>query len=79
MQTFKGYLFAKLAHIHTDSEGPAYYLQQVDYEEVLVKKKVELWMEDPVLHPNLWRKVEIRGVPGPEGMEYESVTIDETP
>lgn len=74
MNTFNGYLFAKLANIGTRSEGAEYYLQQPDYTEVRVIKQVNLWEEDPVLHPLLANKVEITGtLIDDEGIKYEQV------
>jgi len=74
MRNFEGYLFAKLFFIGTKSEGPAYYLQQWDYKEVHVVKKVNSWEEDPELRKFLNRKVTIEGAMAEEGIEYGKVS-----
>lgn len=73
MAQFDGYLFSKLHLIGSKSEGPAYYLQQFDYRELLVVKKVYPWEEDPQLHPHLNTKVSIEGVQTLNGIEYEKI------
>lgn len=73
MQRFDGYLFAKLALIGSKSEGPAYILQQWDYKEIPVIKKVNLWQKDPVLHKFLAEKVTITGSMTGEGIEYRKI------
>lgn len=74
MKNFDGYLFAKLFLIGSKSEGPAYYLQQWDYKEVPVIKKVHPWEEDPELHKFLARKVTISGTMTEDGIEYDKIT-----
>ncbi len=73
MEQFHGYLFAKLAAIGSKSEGPSYFLQQFDYKEIPVIKKVYLWQEDPKLHPFLNKKVTIEGVMSYSGIEYKKI------
>jgi hypothetical protein len=72
---FNGYLFSKLAAIGTKSEGPKYFLQQADYHELVVCKKVEHWQKDPVLHPHLDFKVVIEGELLPDGIHYVSIKV----
>ena len=85
MTVFNGYLFSKLAAIGTKSEGPKYFLQQADYHELVVCKKVEHWQKDPVLHPHLDFKVVIEGELLPDGIHYVSklpqskVTLPQNP
>lgn len=71
MEKLAGYLFAKLDAIGTRSEGPVYYLQQYDYKEHVVIKQVNLWEEDPVLHPLIAQKIVLLGTLTPEGIEYQ--------
>lgn len=71
---FDGYLFSKLALIGSKSEGPQYMLQQWDYKEIRVIKKVHLWQNDPNLHKFLGKRVTIIGFFSHEGIEYESIT-----
>ena len=68
-----GYLFAKLAAIGTRSEGPAYFLQKSDYEEIPVIKKVPLWEDEPELHKRLATKVTVVGDRDAQGIRFESV------
>jgi hypothetical protein len=76
MATFKGYLFSKLTAIGSKSEGPQYYLQQPDYHELVVRKKVQLWQKDPQLHPHLDSKVVIEGDLTSTGIIYTSINAD---
>ena len=73
MALFYGYLFSKLHLIGSKSEGPSYYLQQWDYTEVLVQKKVHPWLPDPTLHKFLNQKVTIVGKVGPQGIHYYQI------
>jgi hypothetical protein len=73
MARFDGYLFSKLHLIGSKSEGPTYILQQWDYSEIPVVKKVMPWKEDPKLHEFLARKVTIKGKFGPEGIAYDEI------
>ncbi|MEI8202531.1 MAG: hypothetical protein WCH34_05935 [Bacteroidota bacterium] len=57
----KGFLFSKLANIGSKSEGPAYFLQLQNYEEIKIEKKATLWEIDKTLQPFLGKKVEIEG------------------
>lgn len=72
-QEFHGYLFAKLANIGTKSEGPEYYLQLPDYTELVVQKQVELWQNDPKLHPFLGVWVWVLGTLEGEAIVYSEV------
>lgn len=81
MKKMHGYLFTKLSHIDSKSEGPTYYLQQFDYTELEVVKQVNLWEEDPALHPFIASKVTLLGEVHPEGIVYDQVypyTIDDS-
>ncbi len=71
--TFNGYLFSKLANIGSKQEGPVYQLQQFDYKEHVVIKKVENWKQDPVLHPFLNKKVTIEGSQAISGIDYRKI------
>jgi hypothetical protein len=73
-KNFDGYLFAKLALIGSKSEGPAYFLQQWDYKEFPVVKKVHPWEEDPGLQKFLAKKVTIEGTMTEEGIQYDKIT-----
>ncbi len=79
MERYDGYLFAKLAAIGSRSEGPVYFLQQWDYFEVPVHKKVPLFQNDPALHEHLNQKVTIYGIFGPMGIEYDKIVKFEPP
>ncbi len=61
MKNFKGLIFSKLSAIGTKSEGPAYFLQQVDYSELKIQKTTPAWEADPTLHQFIARKVVISG------------------
>lgn len=65
MAEFAGFLFSKLFRIGTRSEGPEYFLQDLQQQEnnleLEIKKQVELWQEDPRLQLFLGHKVTIRG------------------
>jgi hypothetical protein len=73
MARFNGYLFNKLQSIGTKSEGPAYYLQQWDYKELAIIKKVQPWEKDPALEKFMCQKVTVIGDAGPKGLEYQQV------
>jgi hypothetical protein len=73
MKKIHGYLFAKLSNIGSKSEGPAYYLQQFDYTELEIVKQVNLWEEDPALHPFIASKVTLLGDVHPDGVVYEQI------
>jgi hypothetical protein len=72
---YDGYLFAKLDKIGTKSEGPVYYLQLFDNKDVCIKKKSELWENDPVLHNCLGKKVTITGTLKNNKLVYDSITL----
>ncbi len=83
MEEFLGFLFVKLDAIGTKSEGPLYFLQLRDYQEIsIVKKSPHLWEWDDELQKFLHTKVRIKGQKVPiEGrahwesyrIKYESV------
>lgn len=75
MGKFDGYLFSKLQHIWTESQGPIYILQQWDYWEIPVVKKTEPWEEDPTLHKFLAKKVRIEGTYRQDGIHYDKINI----
>lgn len=77
MDTINGYLFAKLSNIGTRSEGSEYYLQKQDYQEMPVIKQVNLWENDPALHPLLGQKVVISGQQSDEGIAYQRVLTED--
>lgn len=64
MDEIRGTLFAEVVGKGTLSEGPKYWIKPSDdyknrWSEVLVRKTVHLWEEDPVLHEFLDKKVVI--------------------
>jgi len=66
MNGIRGIIFAKIKGKGTRSEGPEYYIKPLDeyknrWSEVLVRKKTQMWEEDPVLHKFLDKKVLIIG------------------
>ncbi|MBN1518391.1 hypothetical protein JXA32_17650 [Candidatus Sumerlaeota bacterium] len=61
MNDFNGFVFSKLDLIGSKSEGPKYYLQQFDYDEIPITKQAELWKEDPTLQKALGTKATISG------------------
>lgn len=66
MDEIKGTLFAIIEGKGTRSEGPTYFIKPMDdyknrWSEVLVRKKVQLWEKDPILHKFLDKKVLIIG------------------
>ena len=73
-----GILVEKLVGEGTLSDGPEYYLQPLDeyktrWEEILVRKKTNMWQKDPALHKFIDKKVEIIG----EVIEtLNTITID---
>lgn len=73
LERFDGYLFSKLHLIGSKSEGPTYCLQQFDYKEIVVKKQVYLWQEDPTLHKFLAKKVTVEGEIKSSQIEYKSI------
>jgi hypothetical protein len=82
MENFEGYLFAKLFAIGSKSEGPEYFLQQwTDSQknsDTQIKKKSNLWEEDPELHSLLGRKVSIEGKLNLEKIEYTKIEVVST-
>ena len=62
MNGIRGIIIAKIKGKGTRSEGPEYYIKPLDdyknrWIEVLVRKKTQMWEEDPVLHNFLDKKV----------------------
>ena len=78
MDEIRGLLIVKIVAKGTLSEGPEYWLQPSDdykerWDEILVRKEVMLWQNDPVLHGFIGKKVLILG----EVIETKSsITID---
>ena len=74
MATYQGYLFSKLGRVGTRSEGPDYFLQQLDGSEVPIVKQTEyLWQGDSTLQSLLAKKVRIEGRLDPQGIHYDLV------
>jgi len=74
MIKFEGYLFGKLANINTRSEGPVYYLQLWNEEEIEIHKKTHLWMPDQVLHEYIAQKIILFGeIPSDQKIRYEAI------
>lgn len=73
MERYDGFLFSKLRHIGSKSEGPDYFLQQFDYKELPVLKKVLLWQQDPELQKFIAGKVIIHGKMNSGGICYETI------
>ncbi len=61
LHQFDGFLFAKLHLIGSFSQGPRYYLQPFEGKDIPIIKKVQLWMDDPVLHACLGQKIVLEG------------------
>ncbi len=75
MSKFNGFIFSKLHSIGTRSEGPNYFLQQFDYNEIPIKKQAEPWGEDPNLQKVLGAKATITGEIASLGeLEYSKIT-----
>ncbi len=78
MDEIRGKLIAKVFGKTTMSEGPKYYILPIDdykerWAEILVRKSVQLWQEDPLLHGLIDKMVVIRG----EIIETKStITVD---
>jgi hypothetical protein len=70
---FDGYVFSKLYAIGSKSEGPAYFLQQWDYDEIKIAKKANLWEDDPALHQFLGKKATIEGSIDQDGIHYDKI------
>ncbi len=73
MAKFDGYVFSKLYAIGSKSEGPAYFLQQWDYDEIKIVKKANLWEDDPALHQFLGKKATIEGSLDQDGIHYDKI------
>ncbi|MFX1279533.1 MAG: hypothetical protein ACFFA3_08960 [Promethearchaeota archaeon] len=66
MDEIRGILFAIIEGKGTRSKGPTYFIKPVDdyknrWNKVLVRKKTQMWEEDPELHKFLDKKVVITG------------------
>lgn len=66
MDEIRGVLFTLVEGKETLSEGPTYFIKLLDeykdkWSEIPVRKKTELWEEDPELHKFLDKKVLITG------------------
>ena len=66
MDEIRGKLIAKVFGEGTRSQGPEYYIQPIDdykerWAEVLVRKTVHLWQDDPLLHHLIDKIIVIRG------------------
>ena len=66
MDEIRGVLFTLVEGKETLSEGPTYFIKLLDeykdkWSEIPVRKKTELWEEDPELHKFLNKKVLITG------------------
>ncbi|MBY9013110.1 MAG: hypothetical protein KGD70_12115 [Candidatus Lokiarchaeota archaeon] len=78
MDEISGILSAEIVAKGTKSEGPKYYLQPLDgyatrWSKILVRKQVNLWQNDPVLHKFIDKRVLILG----EIIETKStITVD---
>ena len=78
MDEISGILSAEIVGKGSKSEGPVYYIQPVDdyanrWSKILVRKQVNLWQNDPVLHKFIDKKVLILG----EIIETKStITVD---
>ncbi len=78
MQEFIGFLYVKLDAIRSKSEGPLYFLQLRDYEEIpIVKKSQGPWEWDAELDKFLHTRVRMRGerIPIEGRIEWESYRI----
>jgi len=66
MDEIRGKLITKVFGKGTRSEGPEYYIQPIDdykerWTEVLVRKTVHRWQDDPLLHGLINKIIVIRG------------------
>lgn len=72
-QTINGYLYSKLAHIGSKSEGPIYFLQKFDETEIPIAKHVEIFQDDPKLRARLGTKVTVTGTMTGDAFSYASI------
>jgi predicted HAD superfamily phosphohydrolase YqeG len=70
-----GFLSSKLERIGKRSEGPAYYLQQFDYQEINIVKKAERGKKEPTLQQYLGRKITVTGRVEGKRLNYEKVGL----
>jgi hypothetical protein len=80
-----GYLSSRLDHIRTRSEGPEYFLQLLDPEDIyrfpegilhlLKGEGVASWQHDEALCPLLGCKVIVSGILEEDCMEVESIEL----
>ena len=78
MDEISGILFSETVAEGSLSEGPRYYIQPLDdyasrWSQILVRKQVHLWQNDPMLHKFIGKKIRILG----EIIETKStITVD---
>ncbi len=78
MDEIRGILFTVIVGKGSRSEGPKYYIRPIDeyknrWSEILVRKKIKSWENDPELHKFLEKPVLIIG----EIIETRSsITVD---
>lgn len=72
-ETLSGFLFAKLGQIGTRSEGPAYFLQKWNNEDIPIAKKSLLFRPDPALEPLVGHKVSIKGTMTGGALDYDAI------
>ena len=78
MEEFIGFLYVKLDAIRTKSEGPLYFLQLRNYEEIpIVKKSEHAWEWDEELDTFLHTRVRMKGksIPIEGRIRWESYRI----
>lgn len=68
LKTYVGIIKSKIERIGTRSEGLEYYIKlenpnEFGQTELLIRKKVHLWENDPVLQKYLGKKVLLIGEP----------------
>ena len=68
LKTYIGTIVSKKEGIGTRSEGPEYYIELVEpndlgQTELAIRKEVPLWQEDPILQPFVGQKVQLIGEP----------------
>ena len=73
MSKWNGFLFSKQYLLGSKSEGPVYYLQEINYNETGITKKANLWQEDKLLQLFLGKKVTIEGVIKDGKIQYSTV------
>ncbi|MFW9936394.1 MAG: hypothetical protein ACFFD5_02015 [Candidatus Thorarchaeota archaeon] len=66
LKNYVGIIRSKLDRIGTRSEGPEYYIElehpnELGQKELHIRKEVNLWENDPVLHKYIGKKVSLIG------------------